>query len=149
MSEAGNGSSTNLAHWEHFQHGADIGVRGIGPSLASAFEQAALALTAVLVDPGTLQPTETVEIELEAPNADLLLYDWLNALIFEMGTRGLIFGAFDVSIEGNKLVGRAHGERVNRDRHQPAVEIKGATMTELLAGEIRPGEWRAQCVVDV
>jgi tRNA nucleotidyltransferase (CCA-adding enzyme) len=149
VSEAGDGSSTGLAHWEHFQHGADIGVRGIGPSLASAFEQAALALTAVLVNPGTLQPSETVEIELEAPNADLLLYDWLNALVFEMGTRGLIFGAFDVAIEGNKLVARAHGERVERDRHQPAVEIKGATMTELFAGEVHPGQWRAQCVVDV
>ena len=30
--------------WEHFEHGADIGVRGIGPTPASAFEQAALPL---------------------------------------------------------------------------------------------------------
>ena len=142
-------SSTGLARWEHFRHGADIGVRGLGPSLASAFEQAALALTAVIVDPGALKPTETVEIKLDAPNADLLLYDWLNAIVYEMGTRELIFGAFEVSINGNKLFGRAHGEPVDRDRHCPAVEIKGATMTELAAVEISPGEWRAQCVVDV
>ncbi len=39
--------------WEHFEHGADIGVRGIGPTPASAFEQAALALTAVITDPAS------------------------------------------------------------------------------------------------
>ena len=33
--------------WEHFAHGADIGVRGYGLSLEEAFEQAALALAAV------------------------------------------------------------------------------------------------------
>ena len=32
--------------WEHFAHGSDIGVRGFGPSMEAAFEQAALALTA-------------------------------------------------------------------------------------------------------
>jgi len=149
MTSTSEKSTVNSAHWEHFQHDADIGVRGYGPSLASAFEQAALALSAVLVDPNAIKPSDTVEIEVEAPNSDLLLYDWLNAIIYEMGTRDMIFGAYDVSIEGNKLVGRAHGEAVDRERHQPAVEIKGATMTELATGEIRPGEWRAQCVVDV
>ena len=39
------------ARWEHFHHGADIGVRGLGPTKEAAFEQSALALTAVIVDP--------------------------------------------------------------------------------------------------
>ena len=149
MDTNGDTPSTGSARWEHFRHGADIGVRGYGPSLASAFEQAALALTAVLVDLDTIQRSETVEIKLEAPSPDLLLYDWLNALVFEMGTREMIFGAFEVSISGDTLAGRAHGEPVARDRHHPAVEIKGATMTELAVDEVSPGEWRAQCVVDV
>lgn len=149
MESTGDKSATGPARWEHFRHGADIGVRGFGPSLGSALEQAARALTAVLVDPDVIKRNEIVEITLVAPNPDLLLYDWLNAIIYEMGTRDIIFGAFDVSVTGNELVGRAHGEPLDRDRHQPAVEIKGATMTELAAGEISPGEWRAQCVVDV
>lgn len=41
---------TVTARWEHFPHQADIGVRGMGATLAQAFEQAALALTAVIVD---------------------------------------------------------------------------------------------------
>lgn len=38
-------------HWEHFPHDADIGVRGVGTSKEEAFEQAALALTAVITNP--------------------------------------------------------------------------------------------------
>src|SRR5512139_3851745 len=41
----------SMNRWEHFEHGADIGVRGFGASVAEAFEQAALALTAVIADP--------------------------------------------------------------------------------------------------
>ena len=36
--------------WEHFPHEADMGVRGYGPSQTAAFEQVALALTAVITD---------------------------------------------------------------------------------------------------
>jgi len=43
--------------WEHFDHGADIGVRGYGANPAEAFVQAALALTAVVTDPATVNPT--------------------------------------------------------------------------------------------
>ncbi|MBT9613287.1 MAG: archease, partial [Burkholderiales bacterium] len=37
-----------MTHWEHFTHGADIGVRGFGNTPSEAFEQAALAMTAVI-----------------------------------------------------------------------------------------------------
>ena len=137
------------ARWEHFPHGADIGVRGLGPTKAAAFEQAALAMTAVMTDPAAVGHDEAVEIKAEAPNADFLLLDWLNALVFEMATRRMIFGAFDVAISGNRLEATARGEAVSRERHAPAVEIKGATMTELRVAEDEPGTWRAQCVVDV
>jgi SHS2 domain-containing protein len=138
-----------VPRWEHFRHGADIGVRGLGPTPASAFEQTALALTAVIADPASIETNETVEISVTAPSLDILLYDWLNALILEMATRGMLFGAFDVTIDGLSLVGHARGEQVSRDRHQPAVEIKGATMTELSVAQVSPGLWQAQCVVDV
>ena len=137
------------ARWEHFPHGADIGVRGYGPTEAAAFEQAALAMMAVITDPSRVSLRESVEITAEAPNTDFLLLDWLNALVFEMATRQMIFGAFAVTIEGNHLRATARGEEVSRETHAPAVEVKGATLTELRVAEDEPGIWRAQCVVDV
>lgn len=137
------------ASWEHFCHGADIGIRGMAATLAGALEQAALAMTAVMTNPALVNCNETIEIRCEASSPELLLYDWLNALILQMATRNLIFGRFDVSVDGQHLAGRAHGEAVSREQHRPAVEIKGATMTELSVKELRPGLWCAQCVVDV
>jgi len=135
-------------HWEHYEHGADIGVRGYGRTKARAFEQAALALTAVITDPQRVEPRETVEIRCEAPDDELLLADWLNAMIYEMAVRNMLFGRFQVEIDGRKLKAQALGEPVSVTRHQPAVEVKGATYTTLRVAPAAGG-WLAQTVVDV
>jgi SHS2 domain-containing protein len=136
-------------HAELFAHGADIGVRGIGPTRNSAFEQAALALSMAVTDPAGIMPRQAVEVACEAPDDAFLLLDWLNALIYEMSARRLVFGRFAVSIEGHRLCGRAWGEPVDRVRHQPAVEPKGATLTALKVERRGDGAWVAQCIVDV
>jgi tRNA nucleotidyltransferase (CCA-adding enzyme) len=137
------------ARWEHFPHQADMGVRGIGPTLAAAFEQAALAMTAVTTDPGAVAAVQAVGIECAAPDDELLLVDWLNALILEMASRRMLFGRFEVKLDAHRLHATAWGEPVDPARHQPAVEIKGATYTELRVGKDASGDWLAQCVVDV
>ena len=135
--------------WEHFAHGADIGVRGIGATRGEAFEQAALALTAVIVDPAAVAPNVAVEIRCEAPDDEMLLADWLNALIYEMATRNMLFGRFGVSLDDHALVAKAWGESLDRSRHRPAVEVKGATYTALSVARAATASWSAQCVVDV
>ncbi len=142
-------ASEEAARWELFPHGADVGIRGLGPSQAAAFEQAALALTAVITDPKGVAERRAVDIACEAPDPEILLVDWLNALIYEMATRAMLFGRFSVRIDGRRLRGRAWGETLDARRHQPAVEVKGATLTMLMVAEDRPGHWLAQCVVDV
>jgi tRNA nucleotidyltransferase (CCA-adding enzyme) len=136
-------------HAELFAHSADIGVRGIGPTLASAFEQAALALTMAVTDPARIALEQAVEVACEAPDDAILLHDWLNALIYEMTMRHLLFGRFAVVIDGHRLRGQAWGEPVDRARHMPAVEPKGATLTALKVEERGDGVWIAQCIVDV
>ncbi|HUJ79627.1 MAG TPA: archease [Nitrospiria bacterium] len=140
---------TTLPRWEHFPHGADIGVRGVGRSKAEAFEQAALALTAVITDPDALATKEPIAISCDASDDELGLVDWLNAIVYEMATRRMVFGRFKVDFEGGRLQATAWGEPLDPARHQPAVEVKGATYTELRVRENTPGEWSAQCVVDV
>lgn len=147
MAAAGDHVATG--RWEHFPHDADIGVRGYGATPGEACEQAAFAMMAAILDPATVRLEQTADFALEAPSLDLLLVDWLNALIYEMAERRMVFGAFHVKIENDRLKGRALGELVSRARHAPAVEVKGATYTELAFVEDRPGLWRAQCVIDV
>ena len=75
---------TVFAGWQHFPHQADVGVRGLGATLAQAFEQAALALTAVITDLADVSPREMIRLSCDAPDAELLLVDWLNVLIYEI-----------------------------------------------------------------
>jgi tRNA nucleotidyltransferase (CCA-adding enzyme) len=134
--------------WEHFAHPADMGVRGRGPTLAAAFEEVALAVTAVVTDPGKVEPRTAVNVECRGSSPEELLVEWLDAVVYEMATRRMLFGRFEVSIDGERLRARLWGEPVDRERHEPAVEVKGPTYTELrVAAE--PGGWMAQCVVDV
>jgi SHS2 domain-containing protein len=135
--------------WVNFQHGADIGVRGVGCTLEAAFEMAAVALTAVITEPDKVAAAQAVEVTCQAPDRELLLVDWLNALIYEMAIRHMLFSRFEVKIDGQNLRGTAWGEYVDVARHQPAVEVKGATYTALNVGQRPDGAWVAQCVVDV
>ena len=63
----------------------------------------------------------------------------------------MLFSRFSAKIEGLRLDGTLWGEPVDVARHQPAVEVKGATLTDLHVGQksgVDEG-WIAQCVVDV
>jgi SHS2 domain-containing protein len=142
-------NASSLPGWEHFHHVADIGVRGYGYGMAQAFEQAALALTAVITDLDRVRETTKISLACSAPDSELLLVDWLNALVYEMGTRRLLFKRFEVQIRDHELHAQAWGEPIDRDRHAPAVEVKGATYTELRVAREPDGRWIAQCVIDV
>jgi SHS2 domain-containing protein len=137
------------ARAEHFAHAADIGVRGIGPSREAAFEQAAVALSEIVTERHKINATAAVTIECQAPSDALLLVDWLNALIYHMAVDRMLFSRFTVSIIDHRLHGEAWGEPVDRERHAPAVEPKGATYTSLMVERDAEGMWTAQCVVDV
>lgn len=135
--------------WEHFDHQADMGIRGFGRAQAEAFEQVALALTAVITPPEKIEPHVRVTIQCEAPDRELLLADWLNAVLLEMSALRMVFSRFEVVIEGTRLTATLGGETVDQRRHQPAVEVKGASYHDLQVVQYDDGHWMAQCVVDV
>ena len=134
--------------WEHFPHDADVGVKGFGATPAEAFEHAAEALTAVMTH-SEVKPKVRVEVSCEAPDIELLFVEWLNAVIYEMAVRGMLFGRFAVRIEGMRLNGVLWGEPVDVERHAPACEPKGATYTALKVTPNANGVWSAACIVDV
>ncbi len=137
------------SHWQHYEHEADIGVLGIGRTKAEAFAQAALAMTAIITEPDKVSADIKLDIDCEAPDDELLFVDWLNALIFQMSVRKILFSRFDVDIESGHLHACAWGEIVDQHKHRPVVEIKGATYTTLSVHQDDQGNWRAQTVVDV
>jgi SHS2 domain-containing protein len=140
------GGALPQAHWEHLDAGANVGVRGIGPTKAGAFEQAALALTAVIADPAAVEPRESVQIDCEGPDDEALLVAWLDALIAEMNARHMLFSRFHVELHPRRIVATVAGERVALEHRQA---VKRATFSRLRVERLPTGEWLAQTVVDV
>jgi SHS2 domain-containing protein len=125
-----------------------VGIRGRGATLAEAFEQAALALTGIVTDAEIAAQTE-VEVTCEAPDVEVLLVEWLNAIIYEMAVRNMIFGRYKVTLSDTSLKGTMWGETVDQAKHSPACEPKGATYTALRVAKEPDGTWSAACIIDV
>lgn len=135
--------------WSHFPHQGDVGVRGTGRDMAEAFANTARAMAAVVTPPDEVRAKRRVEVTCRAADPEILLVDWLNAVIYAMATEGMVFGDFRVRIAGDVLQGELRGEPVAPERHEPSVELKGATLTELAVTRDAAGLWTAQCIVDV
>jgi len=142
-------SQTKTTRWEHFEHQADIGIRGFGATIEQAFEQAALALNAVVTSLDSVKTEQKIEIVCDAPDEEVLLVEWLNRLLYEMDTRKMLFGRFEVTINNCRLTAAAWGQPVDVAKHHPAVEVKAATYSSLRVRRNEDGTWVAQCIVDV
>lgn len=135
-------------NYETFEHEADIGIRGFGGSLEEAFENAAVAMYSVMVKIEAVKPLEQKKVSASASDGELLLVEWLNALLSLSDIERMAFSRFEVKIAGTSLTGTAWGERLDRIRHEPNVEVKGATY-HMLSVRKKGNKFIAQCVVDV
>jgi SHS2 domain-containing protein len=135
--------------WQLFDHTADVGLRIDAPTHAELFEEAARALTSLLVDdPDTVEARETHRFALDAADPEDLLFDWLQALLVAFELRALLFRRFRVTLEGGGLRAEATGERVDPGRHRLAHEVKAITYHGLSLHP-RGGGWRAEVIVDI
>jgi len=116
--------------WTYFDHDADVGIIGRGPTVEAALEQAARATFAIMADLAAVRPVRSVEVSFEESDPDLALVTWLNGLIAQARIERLALGRFHLRREGDRWAGSAEGEPW-RDDLERGVEVKGATLTML------------------
>ncbi len=141
--------STHGLQFETFEHEADIGIRGFGDTIEDAFQNAASAMYSVIVNIDTVKQLEMRTVAVSASDIELLLVEWLNGLLSLSDIEKMVFSKFNVIISGTSLNGTAWGEPLDRGRHEPNVEVKGATYHMLSVIKCENGKYAAQCVVDV
>ncbi|USG99940.1 archease [Thermococcus argininiproducens] len=141
-----------MKKWEHYEHTADIGIRGYGDTLEEAFEAVAIALFDVMVDVRKVEKKEARHIEAEGEDLQSLLYDFLERLLIIHEVEGLVFRDFDVKIEkskeGYKLKAVVYGEPLS-EKHEPKEEVKAITYHEMEIKQLEDGKWMAQLVPDI
>lgn len=136
----------------YLDHTADLAVQAWGATIGDAFGEAALALVNVMVNVDRVRSTHWREFALRASSHELLLVEWLSALVAEKDTSGLIFNRFDVSTAGEKggfaLRADAWGEPLDPARHEARSEVKGISLLGLRVHRERT-RWIVEYVADV
>ena len=132
---------------------ADIAFNAWGETLEELFREAARATMQVMVENlPEVRPAQTVDLELEQENEEMLLFDFLNELIFYKDARRLILLPSQITIshegEGFKLHATLKGEEIDMGRHRMNTDVKAVTMLRYSLERVTEG-WRATVVLDV
>jgi len=91
--------------WQHYSHPADMGIRGFGATKEEAFSQAALAMTAVITELETIKPKQKVKIICDVADDDEITFaNWLNAVLYEMAVRNMLFSRFEVALKSGRYL---------------------------------------------
>ncbi len=135
--------------YETFDHTADLGLRVRAADLNALFADAARGLFSIIatgLDPA--RAADMVRFQLAASAIDLLLFDWLNELLYTYESRRLLLSRFDVEVADNWLSGVAYGEPVDAGRHSLEHEVKAITYHGLKVERVGEG-WLAEIIVDI
>ncbi|ABB31846.1 protein of unknown function DUF101 [Geobacter metallireducens RCH3] len=132
---------------------ADTAFEATGATREEMFTAAADALTNVMVeDLATIQPRQELEIILENADLDLLLFDFLQEIIYYKDARRLLLRPSSLTIADSDAILKLHtvvrGEEIDLDRHPMVVDVKAVTLHRF-AVELRDGTWRATVVLDI
>ena len=117
-----------MKRFQLIEHTADIGLIAYGRSLAEAFANAAYGLFSIIAELKTVKETESRHLELNEDDAEALLFEWLNRLIYLFDVEMLLFKRFEIrDFDGHRLKATCYGEKYDPSRHQLKTGVKSAT----------------------
>jgi SHS2 domain-containing protein len=135
--------------FEVFEHTADIGLRVRAKTLPELFTDAASGLLTLIVDNlDAVQPKEQRFLRLESESVDLLLFDWLEHLLFLFDADHWIAKEWSLAVDEKELRATLHGESLDLTRHVMAHEVKAITYHGLKVWQ-ENHEWFAEVIVDI
>lgn len=113
-------------------HPADLGIEAFGKDLKEAFEEAALALMSVILDPSTIEDRESRDIYLSATDYERLLVKWLTEVLYLYDGQGFAGGRFEVTdLQPKELKATILGEKFDVKKHNPRVDVKAVTYHQI------------------
>jgi SHS2 domain-containing protein len=105
-----------------------MGLVAYGKSLAEAFANAAYGLFSLIVEPNKVKEKESRKVTVQAQDAEGLLFNWINELIYIFEVERLLFKSFDITeFTGQSLEATCWGEKYDPSRHQLKTGVKSAT----------------------
>jgi SHS2 domain-containing protein len=132
---------------------ADIAFEATGRDLSELFSAAADATMNVMIENlDAIQPREPRHIELKNDKIDMLLFDFLQELIYFKDSNRLLLRVRDLRIEEKDnyyfLQATAAGEPLDATRHQQRADVKAVTLHRFQVEKNEAG-WRAMVILDI
>ena len=132
---------------------ADVAFRAWGRDLSEVFTSAADATMNVMIeDLDAIRAMESRDISLENDAADMLLFDFLQELVYYKDAEQLLLRVPDVDIHEAGRVYRLHatarGERLDPLRHEQGVDVKAVTLHRFTLEQTAKG-WTAYVILDI
>lgn len=136
-----------MKRFELIEHTADLGLAAYGKNLAEAFANAAYGMFSIIAELDDVKEVESRCIEIKEEDAESLLFEWLNSLLYYFDVETLLFKKFDIIEFGEgSLKADCYGEKYNVSRHRLKTGIKSATYHML---EVDRKKNRVQVIFDV
>ena len=132
---------------------ADIAFEATGCDLSELFRDAADATMNVMIDNlQAIEPRENRHIELSSDEIDMLLFDFLQELIYFKDAERLLLRVRDTRIEqrdGNYfLKAETAGEPLDAARHHQRADVKAVTLHGFSVEKEDDG-WKARVLLDI
>ena len=132
---------------------ADIAFEAVGRDLPELFRDAADATMNVMIDNlDAIEPRETRNIELSNEKIDMLLFDFLQELIYFKDAERLLLRTREVRIDERDqkcfLKAEAAGEPLDAARHHQRADVKAVTLHDFSV-EKEHGGWKARVLLDI
>jgi len=135
--------------FEVIDHTADIGIVAYGTDIKQVFANAALGLFNLMADLDDFKEDIQRELELSAEDAEVLLVEWLNELIYIFDVEHIIFKRFEIEgLTSTQIKARCFGEKIKPGQHKLKREIKAATYHMLRISK-EDGGYKVQVIFDI
>jgi len=130
------------------EHPADMGLEAWGPDLSEVYRLAALGLTSVLVDPGSVAAREQRTVSINGSDSENLLVRWLSEILYLYDGQRFLLSDVEIRLQGSELKATLKGERVDSDRHRFRTDVKAVTYHQLQIA-FEKGVWTARVFLDI
>lgn len=135
--------------YETFEHTADLGLRARAADLDALFSEMAQCLfSAIVENPESVRPEQSVELRLTGKDREDLIFDWLRELLYRFDVGHMLFSRFEVHVTDEGLAAVVWGEPLDTERHLLDHEVKAITYHGLKVEQTEDG-WLAEAIVDI
>ena len=126
--------------YKQLEHATDAFIEVTAPNIEEAFLIAAQSVVDLTIERSIVEEKDEMVIKVSGKDLKYLLFNWLEAIIYQLITEGFAIKRFEINLQKNEqyeITAKSFGEPIDLKKHHFKVEIKAPTfhLMEILEGK--------------